>query len=145
MEEVRLEISESSNPLHEKVKIVIIGAGFAGLSAASCLARDGFEVTVLERCDDVGGRCRVWEKDGFVFDMGPSWYWMPDVLDDFFARFGRKTEEFYKLERLDPAYRIFFDHGPLDIPDSCNDLEDLFERLEPGSRQNFRKFMEQAE
>ena len=73
-------------------------------------------------------------------------YWMPDVFDDFFARFNRKPADYYELERLDPAYRIFLDNGrPLDIPDSVSDLEDLFDRLEPGSRTNFRKFMEQAE
>ena len=133
-------------PINESKKIVVIGAGFAGLSAACCLARDGFEVTVLERCEEVGGRCRVWEKDGFRFDMGPSWYWMPDVLDQFFDKFGRKTAEFYTLERLDPAYRIFFENGRyLDVPDCKSELENLFDKIEPGCRSNFRKFMEQAE
>lgn len=140
------EHKESTIAINESKKVVIIGAGFAGLSAACCLAHDGFDVTVLDRCDEVGGRCRSWVKDGFMFDMGPSWYWMPDVLDDFFAKFGRKTDEFYKLERLDPAYRIIFENGrPVDIPDSMKDLEDLFEKIDPGSRANFRMFMEQAE
>jgi phytoene desaturase len=137
---------EASITIKESKKVVIIGAGFAGLSAACCLAHDGFEVIVLDRCDEVGGRCNSWGKDGFTFDMGPSWYWMPDVFDDFFARFGRKTEDFYKLKRLDPAYRIFFEKGrPVDIPDSAKELEELFEKIHPGSGMNFRRFMEQAE
>ena len=127
-------------------KVVVIGAGFAGLSAACSLAKEGFEVTVLERLPVVGGRCRVWSSEGYNFDMGPSWYWMPDVFDDFFASFGRKTSEFYELRRLDPPYRLFLANGrPLDIPDRAQDLESLFENTEPGAGMQFRAFMQQAE
>ena len=112
-------------------RVVVIGAGFAGLSAACTLARDGFDVTVLERLPEVGGRCRTWTSQGYSFDMGPSWYWMPDVFDDFFASFGRNTSDYYELRRLDPPYRLFLENGrPLDIPDRV-DVEALFERTEP--------------
>ena len=126
-------------------KVVIIGAGFAGLSAACTLAKEGFDVTVLERLPNVGGRCRTWSSAGYHFDMGPSWYWMPDVFDDFFASFGRKTSEFYTLRRLDPPYRLFLAQGrTLDIPDRAQDLEALFERTERGAGRHFRAFMAQA-
>src|SRR5476651_183645 len=88
--------------------IIVIGAGFAGLSAACVLAKKGFSVTVLEKNDQPGGRARVWEKDGFKFDMGPSWYWMPNVFENFFALFGKTPQDFYELKRLDPAYRVYF-------------------------------------
>ena len=127
-------------------KVVVIGAGFAGLSAACTLAKDGFDVTVLERLPEVGGRCRTWTSKGYSFDMGPSWYWMPDVFDDFFASFGRKTSDYYELRRLDPPYRLFLENGrPLDIPDRAQDVEALFEHTEPGAGKQFRAFMQQAE
>ncbi|RYE18573.1 MAG: FAD-dependent oxidoreductase, partial [Sphingobacteriaceae bacterium] len=88
--------------------IVVIGSGFAGLSAASVLAKAGYQVTILEKNDQAGGRARLWEKDGFKFDLGPSWYWMPDVFDNYFALFGKKTSDFYNLKRLDPGYQIYF-------------------------------------
>ena len=130
----------------EKKKVVVIGAGFAGLSAACTLAKEGFDVTVVERLPEVGGRCRTWSSGGYSFDMGPSWYWMPDVFDDFFASFGRKTSDFYDLRRLDPPYRLFLDNGrTLDIPDRVQDMEALFERTEPGAGKQFRAFMQQAQ
>lgn len=76
-------------------KVVIIGSGFAGLSAACCLAKDGFAVTVLEKLNQAGGRARQLKKDGFTFDMGPSWYWMPDVFENFFNLFGKKVSDYY--------------------------------------------------
>ncbi len=79
---------------------IVIGAGFGGLSAAAFLARDGYEVTVIEQHDQVGGRARVWEKDGFRFDMGPSWYLMPDAFENFFSEFGKTPEEYFSLSDL---------------------------------------------
>jgi len=126
--------------------IIVIGAGFAGLSAACVLAKAGFKVTVLERNDQPGGRARVWEKDGFKFDMGPSWYWMPDVFENFFVLFGKKPQDFYELERLDPAYRIYWGkNDALDVPAAMPELEALFESIEPGSTKGLRKFLAQAE
>ena len=89
-------------------KIIVIGSGFAGLSAASILAKNGFKVTLLEKNDQPGGRARVWEHDGFKFDMGPSWYWMPDVFENYFAIFGKKPSDYYQLKRLDPGYRVYY-------------------------------------
>lgn len=126
--------------------IITIGAGFAGLSAACVLAKAGFKVTVLEKNDQPGGRARVWEKDGFKFDMGPSWYWMPDVFENFFALFGKKPQDFYELKRLDPAYRVYFaKDDALDVPAKIAELEALFESIEPGSSEGLRKFLTQAE
>ncbi len=89
-------------------KVIIIGSGFSSLSAACYLARDGYEVNIYEKNEAVGGRAAQLVKDGFTFDMGPSWYWMPDIFDKFFADFGKKTAEFYTLDKLSPAYKIFF-------------------------------------
>ncbi|MDR6942667.1 phytoene desaturase family protein [Mucilaginibacter pocheonensis] len=125
--------------------IIVIGAGFAGLSAACVLAKEGHKVTILEKNDQPGGRARVWEQDGFKFDMGPSWYWMPDVFENFFALFGKKTADYYRLERLDPGYRIYY--GPddiMDIPAGMDELEALFERTEPGSSVKLKAFLKQA-
>jgi phytoene desaturase len=125
--------------------IIIIGAGFAGLSAACVLAKEGFKVTLLEKNDQPGGRARVWEQDGFKFDMGPSWYWMPDVFENFFAQFGKKPNDYYQLERLDPGYRIYY--GPddmMDVPADMNELEALFEQNEPGSGPGLKEFLKQA-
>jgi phytoene desaturase len=88
-------------------KAIVIGSGFSGLSAASFLARDGFRVKVFEKNSLPGGRARKFESDGFTFDMGPSWYWMPDVFERFFGEFGKSSSDFYELKRLDPSYRIF--------------------------------------
>jgi phytoene desaturase len=126
-------------------KVIVIGAGFAGLAAACNLAAEGFEVTVLEKNAVPGGRARQFASDGFVFDMGPSWYWMPDVFEQFFARFGKKTSDYYNLVRLDPSYAVWY--GPedhLDVPAQMNALEAMFERCEPGSTANLRKFLDEA-
>ncbi|KAJ1495724.1 hypothetical protein T484DRAFT_1761766 [Baffinella frigidus] len=140
--DVRIDVGGAGD---QRKKVVVIGAGFAGLSAACYLAKEGFAVTVIDRLPEVGGRCRQWEKDGYVFDMGPSWYWMPDVFDNFFAAFGRKTSDFLTLRRLDPPYRLFLADGrPLDIPDKVPEVEALFEKLQLGGRAKFREFMAQA-
>lgn len=126
--------------------VIVIGSGFAGLSAASFLAREGYDVTVLEKNDQLGGRARIWEKEGFTFDMGPSWYWMPDVFERYFKEFNTDVSELYDLVRLDPSYRVVF--GPDDHEDqsaSMEKLEAMFDRLDPGSGQRLRKFLKQAQ
>lgn len=126
--------------------IVVIGSGFAGLSAACVLAKEGYKVTVLEKNSQPGGRASVWETGGFKFDMGPSWYWMPDVFENFFALFGKKPSDYYDLKRLDPGYRIYYGkHDWLDIPATMNKLEEMFENIEPGSSAHLREFLTQAE
>ena len=124
---------------------IVIGSGFAGLAAASLMAKSGMKVSILEKNDQAGGRARIWKKDGFHFDMGPSWYWMPDVFEEYFALFGKKVEDFYELKRLDPSYRVYFGQDDwTDIPASMEELEALFETIEPGSSKGLREFLEQA-
>ena len=125
-------------------KVIIIGSGFAGLSAACFMAKAGWQVQVLEKNSMPGGRARKMLIDGFTFDMGPSWYWMPDVFEHFFNQFGRKVSDYYTLERLDPSYRVYWPDGPIDIPADYNQLRALFESLETGSGEMLDKFLEEA-
>ena len=125
--------------------IVVIGAGFAGLAAATTLAQAGCRVMLLEKNDGPGGRARVFKAEGFTFDMGPSWYWMPDVFEKYFARFGKKVSDYYELQRLDPSYQVVF-KGPetVDIPADMAELRKLFERIEPGSAARLDAFLQEA-
>ena len=126
--------------------VCVIGGGFGGLSAAALLAHEGFEVTLLEKNDSVGGRARVWEESGFVFDMGPSWYLMPEVFEHFFERLGKRREDYYELQRLDPYYRVFF--GPeehVDITSDLQQVEELFESFETGGARQLREYLKQSE
>lgn len=129
----------------EKKKVAVIGAGFSGLSSACYLAKAGFDVTVYEKHSVVGGRSRSYTDDGFVFDMGPSWYWMPDVFEKFFNDFGKKVSDYYDLVRLSPGYRVFFSDDQMDIPANLEELYQLFEKYEPGSTPKLKKFLHEAE
>ncbi len=125
--------------------IAVIGSGFSGLSAAACLAQAGHQVTVIEKNSLPGGRARRFEQDGFTFDMGPSWYWMPDVFEKFYNRFGKTTANFYQLERLDPSYRIFFGKNDImNVPAGTAALFDLFENREKGAGAHLKKFLEEG-
>ena len=126
-------------------KAIIIGSGFAGLAAASFLGKEGWDIEVLEKHAIPGGRARHLKVDGFTFDMGPSWYWMPDVFERFFHQFGRKVEDYYKLIRLNPSYRIYWDDGFTDIPSDYNELKVLFESIEPGAAKQLDTFLTEAE
>ncbi len=128
-----------------KKKVVIIGSGFASLSAACYLAKNGFEVSVYEKNSTVGGRARQLVRDGFTFDIGPSWYWMPDIFDKFFEDFGKKTMEYYMLDKLDPAYQIFFRDDKITIGDSMDKISLEFERIEKGSSKVLKKFIAKAQ
>lgn len=121
--------------------VIIIGSGFAGLSAASFMAKAGWKVTVLEKHDIPGGRARQLKENGFTFDMGPSFYWMPDVFDRYFEKFDRKTTDYYQLTRLDPSYRIYWGNDFSDIPASYTAVRDLFEGIEPGSARKLDKYL----
>jgi phytoene desaturase len=125
-------------------KAIVIGSGFAGISTASFLARDGWDVVVLEKHTMPGGRARKMEVDGFTFDMGPSWYWMPDIFERYFNRFGKKVSDYYDLIRLDPSYRVYFKDEALDIPADYASLKALFEKIEPGSGKQLDRFMSEA-
>ena len=125
-------------------KVAIIGSGFAGLSAASFMAKAGYHVTVLEKNKLPGGRASQLKVDGFSFDMGPSWYWMPDVFERYFNSFEKKVEDYYLLERLDPSYRIYWEDIPMDIPADYNELKRLFESIETGSSIALDTFMTEA-
>ncbi|OZI06190.1 phytoene dehydrogenase [Siphonobacter sp. BAB-5385] len=126
-------------------RVIVIGAGFSGLAAATALADRGYSVTILEKNDTPGGRARQFEAKGFVFDMGPSWYWMPDVFERYFARFGKKPSDYYELKRLDPSYTVIFNtEDVIDLPANQTELEQLFESIEPGSAPRLRAFLEQA-
>jgi phytoene desaturase len=128
-----------------KKKIVIIGSGFSSLSAASYLAKKGFDVHVFEKNDTLGGRARQLKKDGFTFDMGPSWYWMPDVFESFYNDFGKSTKDFYTLNRLDPGYQVVFGENEIiPIGDSLKKIYAVFEKEEAGSSQKLKKIITSA-
>lgn len=127
-------------------RALIIGSGISGLSSACFLAKEGWKVTILEKNKTIGGRARQFKEQGFVFDMGPSWYWMPDVFESFYQKFGYTTADFYELKRLDPSYRVYWsDQSHSDIPAEMCDLESLFESLEPGSSVKLRAFLKDAQ
>ncbi len=126
-------------------KILIIGGGISSLSAACYLGKSGHDVEILEKNSTVGGRARQLKRDGFTFDMGPTFYWMPDVFEKFFADFGKKSSDFYDLKRLDPGYRIYF--GKEDYLDTSADfqkVEQSFEEREKGSSKFLRRFIADA-
>ena len=124
--------------------VLVIGAGFAGLSVATFLAQKGWKVQVVEKHTMPGGRARKFEANGFVFDMGPSWYWMPDVFEKYFAKFGKKVSDYYQLKRLDPSYSVYFENTHWDMPANYTDLQALLESVEPGAALALDKFMEEA-
>ncbi|MEB2783202.1 phytoene desaturase family protein [Algoriphagus persicinus] len=129
----------------EKKHVVVIGSGFAGLSAATHLAASNFSVTLLEKNSSPGGRARKFETEGFTFDMGPSWYWMPDVFEDYFSHFGKKPADYYDLIRLDPSYAVIYGQNDrLDIPANLDEFKAMLEQIEAGASAQLDKFLAQA-
>ncbi|WP_336691044.1 MULTISPECIES: phytoene desaturase family protein [unclassified Chryseobacterium] len=127
-------------------KVAIIGSGFSGLSAASYLSKDGYEVHVFEKNSEVGGRARQFTTDnGYVFDMGPSWYWMPDIIEAFFNDFGRKSSDFYDLIPLNPQFEMVFSDGVMGIPENYEEMKNLFESIEKGAGKQLDEFMNDAQ
>ncbi|TLF45819.1 phytoene desaturase family protein [Maribacter aurantiacus] len=125
--------------------IAIIGSGFSSLSAACYLAKAGHQVSIYEKNESIGGRAAQLIKDGFTFDMGPSWYWMPDIFEKFFSDFGKKTSDYYQLDKLSPAYKIFFADDVITIGDCMDKICTEFERIESGSSVHLRKFIALAQ
>ncbi len=108
------------------------------------MAKAGWKVIVLEKHSMPGGRARQMKAAGFTFDMGPSWYWMPDVFEHYFEQFGKKVSDYYQLKRLDPSYRVYYADGPMDVPANPDALKRLFDSIEPGSGLQLEKFLEEA-
>lgn len=126
-------------------KISIIGSGFSGLAAACFAAKEGHEVLVFEKNEEIGGRARTYKAEGFTFDMGPSWYWMPDVFENFFAQFGKSAADYYDLKQLDPGFQMIFGkEDTIEIPASMDALEKVFEDIEAGSSVKLRQFLKEA-
>ena len=129
----------------QKNKIIIIGSGFSSLSAACYMAKYGYDVTIYEKNNSLGGRARQYLNNGFTFDIGPTWYWMPDVFEKFFADFGKKPSDYYKLEKLSPAYQVYFDEDDsIIIPDNLEEILEVFEKEEKESSKHLLKFMNSA-
>jgi len=123
----------------------IIGSGFASLAASCYLAKAGYKVQVFEKNNTIGGRARQLKRDGFTFDIGPTWYWMPDVFERFFNDFNKKASDYYQLERLDPAYQVFFGKDDsVTIPGSLEKIYEIFEKEEAGSSKILKKFIAKA-
>jgi len=128
-----------------KKQTIIIGSGFSALAASSYLAKSGHQVTVLEKNAQIGGRARQLKRDGFTFDIGPTWYWMPDVFERFFADFGKLPSDYYSLEKLSPAYSVYFGQNDrITIGDTLDKICEAFEAEEPGSSVVLRKFIDKA-
>ncbi len=126
-------------------KIIVVGSGFSSLSVASYLAQDGHKVEIFEKNEMPGGRARQFKRDGFTFDIGPSWYWMPDVFDSYFGDFGKKVADYYKLEKLDPGYEVYFDNQEsIKIGDSLEKIYAAFEEEEAGSSVPLKRFIKKA-
>lgn len=125
--------------------IQILGSGFSSLAAACYLAQQGNSVTVYEKNNTIGGRARQFKESGFTFDMGPSWYWMPDVFERFFKDFDKMPSDYYELIKLNPAYRVYFGINDfISIFDNLEDIKSTFESIEKGSAQKLQNFINQA-
>ncbi|MEG1266604.1 MAG: oleate hydratase, partial [Myroides sp.] len=128
-----------------KKKIAVIGSGFSGLSAAAYAAKAGNEVHVFEKHDQPGGRARQFTTEkGYVFDMGPSWYWMPDIIENFFADFGYKSSDFYELVSLNPQFEMIFSDSKIAVPQNYEELKKTVEQIETGAAVQLERFMESA-
>ena len=125
--------------------VIIVGSGFAGLSAASFMAKAGWKVTVIEKNSTPGGRARQIKDGGFTFDMGPSWYWMPGVFEKYFEKFDRKVSDYYSLRRLDPSYRIYWSDSFTDVPADYDEFKKMVDAFEPGAAEKLEKYLKGAE
>ena len=128
-----------------KKKIYIIGSGFSSLAASCYLAKEGHDVTIFEKNETIGGRARQLKREGFVFDIGPTWYWMPDVFERFFNDFNKKPSDYYSLLKLSPAYQVYFGkNDSITIADNLQDIITTFEKIEKGAGEKLEIFMATA-
>ncbi len=129
-----------------KKSAIIIGSGMGGLGSACLLAKAGWDVTVLEKNDQTGGRAGIFEADGFTFDTGPSWYLMPDVFEHFFELLGEDVHKHLKLKRLSPSYRVFYKDTFLkaDIHSERQKDFQTVEQLETGAAAKLEKYLEKS-
>ena len=128
-----------------KKKICVIGSGVSGLCSAIELADKGMEVHVFEKNKEIGGRARKFSAEGFTFDMGPSWYWMPDVFENFFKRYDRNLHDYLNLVKLDPGFQIIYNNETIQIPEKFDELVLLFEKIEKGAGEELVEFIKEAE
>ena len=126
-------------------KALVIGSGFSGLSSAAFLSKNGFEVTLVEKNKTVGGRARIFHEKGYSFDMGPSWYWMPEIFENFFNEFNLKIEDLYDLKQLDPGFKMVFKDKEINLPSSWNEICNLFDKYEENGADKLNKFMDDAQ
>lgn len=128
-----------------KSSVIIIGSGFSSLAASCYLAKAGYNVIIFEKNEAIGGRARQLTKDGFTFDIGPTWYWMPDVFERFFSDFNKKPSDYYALEKLNPAYSVYFGKDDfITIEDTLEKITEVFEKEEPGSSSKLKGFINKA-
>jgi len=128
-------------------KVVVIGGGISGLASAALLAKAGCDVQLFEARERVGGRAYTWQKDGFTFETGPSWYLMPDAFDQFYRLMGTTAGEQLDLVQLDPAYKTLYEGSkePVFIYDSLQKNKDVFEAVEPGAGAALGRYVDSGE
>jgi len=130
--------------------VIVVGGGIGGIATAGLMARDGYDVTLVEAHARLGGRAGLWVKDGFRFDTGPSWYLMPEVFDHWYRLMGTSADEHLKLTKLDPGYRVYFEPSGderaefVDVRATREDNLTLLEEMEPGSRASMEKYLDSA-
>jgi len=130
--------------------VIVVGGGIGGIATAGLMARDGYDVTLVEAHARLGGRAGLWVKDGFRFDTGPSWYLMPEVFDHWYRLMGTSADEHLSLTKLDPGYRVYFEPAGneraefVDVRATREDNLALLEEMEPGSRASMEKYLDSA-
>ena len=126
-------------------KIIVIGSGLAGMSCAAYLGKAGHRVTVIEKNSTYGGRLQTVSQQGYTFDSGPSWYWMPDIFDSFFEDFDKKTNDYYDLRRINPGYRVYFSEGEyFDLVENLDELKRNFSKIEKGGGRALQRYLDDA-
>lgn len=125
-----------------KKKVIVIGGGVAGLSSAALLGKYGFEVVLIEKNNNLGGRMGQWKSKGFTFDTGPSWYLMPDVMENYFRKFNKKPSDYFNLKKLSPSYRAWFDKDNfVDIESHLSAAKKTFDSFEKHGGKKLQQYL----